>query len=126
MLVACCSGVLWFGATRNRAIIRLNDPQTAQAEVLKHIPIGSDVRQAQSVLEKSGFECMFLAHDKYGSKQANNFALAQQILKNPQLCGKQDVTWLGIPTSYWSVTIGYKNLRVTHIYVSSTAVGFNL
>ncbi len=126
LLVACCGGVLWFGATRNQSIIRLNDPHTAQAEVLKHIPIGSDIRQAESVLEKSGFECVFLEHNKYGSSRANNFALAQQTLKNPQLWGRKNVTWLGIPTSYWSVTIGYKNLRVTHVYASNTAVGFNL
>lgn len=128
LLVACCGSLLWFGVTRNRNIIRFHDEASARAEVLKHIPIGSDIRQAENVLEKSGFECALVENGRYNYqyKKLDSFALAEKNKKSPKLWGKKEVTWLGIPTSYWSVTIGYKNLRVTHIYVGNTVISLNL
>lgn len=129
LLVACYGVLLWLGATRNRSVIRLNDPQTARAEVLKHIPIGSDVRQAESVSEQSDFECALFTNNGYNYKykKPNIFARAEKYLKNPKLYGLKIIrTLFGLPVSEWSMTISYKNLRVTGVEVLSTPIGYNL
>lgn len=129
LLVACCGSLLWFGVTRNRNIIRFHDEASARAEVLKHIPIGSDIRQAENVLERSGFERQLAVGEKYrfDLKKPNIFQRVEKFAKNPELRAVQTVhAWCGLPVSCWSVTIGYKNLRVMHVYVRNALAGFNL
>lgn len=124
-----CGVLFWFGASRNQNAIHLHDQRIAQAEVLKHIPIGSDIRQAERVLEQSGFECQLAVGEKYrfDLKKPNIFWRVEKYAKNPELRAWQHVkTWFGLPVSYWSVKIGYKNLRVTRVEVINVPIGFNL
>ena len=79
-----------------------------KTEVLQHVPIGTGIDQARTVMETNGFECSYATYANDGAPYLNCQC-------------REAVDWA--VSRVWTIQISYDSERVTDVVVSNGLVG---
>ena len=94
------------------------EPKQVRQEILKLVPLGSDITQAKTVMESNGFVCTWEKNEQFAT-----LPKGQQMIhrKADFLYCDREQGW--ITHERWQVAIVHKNGRVTEVHVSYGIIG---
>ena len=84
------------------------DNEGMEKEVLRHIPLGSDVKKAEQIMQLNGFDCNLLIDDK----DCEGCSLSYTNKKTRLLCLKKINVY---PVKFSTVQIDFKSNKITRI-----------
>ena len=100
-----------------------SDPQAMRNEVLRKIPLGSRIEDAEQIMKENGFGCRLVKNE--GFTEYADGDVHRPIEHEGQdflSCGKRKMTWL-LVTRDWSVIIVHQGGIVSEVYVNTGLTG---
>lgn len=97
-------------------------PMAMKKELLKHVPIGSEIKRAKLIMETNQFHCDFVKNSSFLEKKPGGIGSIVHEQQDFLICHKRKFT-ASLVFREWDIIIVHNNDRVLNIVVNVGLTG---